>query len=386
MTTLNTASSRTHRRLRQLALPLALAAISSSACADDDSAKMYTVSGFGTLGLTHSSIDKADYVSGPFQPRGTGNTAGWTPKVDSLLALQVDARLDEHWSAVVQVISSYGTKNNYEPHVEWANVKYAFSPDLSVRVGRIALPAFMVSDTRLVGYANTRVRAPLETYSLYALTNNDGFDASWSQSFGGFKNTVQAWYGRTSVDSVNPDGSVTAAISSHNMRGFSDTVEKGALTVRFGAHFSNLKFFLPANKLNYDLQTETYNLGAIYDPGNWFVQGEFTYMTRQSILPVPGASSAEKAINLLAGYRIEKFTPYAMFSRVGSPSPAIKTSRQQRTSALGVRWDVYKNIDVKAQLDHIQMGPKGTAFFTNVKPGLAGSSGNVASVVVDFIY
>lgn len=178
MNTSNTASSRTVRRLSKLALPLALASICNVALADEDSQKMYTVSGFGTLGLTHSSIDKADYVNGPFQPSGTGNTAGWTPKVDSLLAMQVDARINEHWSAVVQVISSYGTKRNYEPRVEWANVKYTFSPDLSIRVGRIALPAFMVSDTRLVGYANTWVRAPLETYSLYALTNNDGVDAS----------------------------------------------------------------------------------------------------------------------------------------------------------------------------------------------------------------
>jgi hypothetical protein len=383
---LNTPSSRTLRRFGKLVLPLALASVYGTAMADEDSQKMYTVSGFGTLGLTHSSIDKADYVNGPFQPTGTGNTGGWTPKTDSLAAMQVDARINEHWSAVVQVISSYGTKRNYEPRIEWANVKYAFNPDLSVRFGRIALPAFMVSDTRLVGYANTWVRAPLETYSLYALTNNDGFDASWSTSFGGFKNTLQAWYGKTSVDSVNPDGSVTANIWSHNMRGFSDTVERGALTIRFGAHFSNLKFFLPANKLNYNLQTETYNLGAVYDPGNWFVQGEFTYMTRQSILPVPGLSSAEKAVNVLAGYRYNKFTPYAMFSRVGSPSPAVKTSRQQRTSAFGLRWDVYKNIDVKFQFDHVQMGEKGTAFFTQVKPGLAGSSGNVASVVVDFIY
>lgn len=382
---LQTASTIKLRRLGKLALPLALAALSGTASASDTD-KTFTVGGFGTLGMTRSTNQLGDYTNGPFQPKGTGASSEWTPGVDSLLAVQIDGKFTDKLTGVVQVISSLNTHNNYQPHIEWANLKYAFTPNLSVRIGRIALPVFMISDTRLVGYANTWVRAPLETYSMYALTNNDGVDASWSHSIAGYKNTVQAWYGRTKVDSVNANGSVTDDIWSHNMRGISDTIEKGALTVRVGAHFSDLQFYLPATKQDFDLSTRTYNLGAIYDPGTWFIQGEVTKSLRTSVLPRPTAKVKDTSVTALAGYRIDKFTPYVLFSRSGAPDPATKASREQRTKAIGVRYDAYKNIDVKFQLDRVQLGDKSTAFFTNVKPGLAGSSGNVASLVVDFIY
>lgn len=357
-------------------------ALAGHAMADDDT-KMFTVGGFGTLGMTHSSIDTADYVSGPFAPHGAGRSGEWSPDVDSKVALQVSAKFNQQWSAVVQVISSLNTDNNYVPHIEWANVKYAFSPDLSVRLGRIALPVFMASDTRLVGYANPWVRAPLETYSMYALTNSDGIDGSWSQSIRGARNTVQAWYGSTKVDSVGPSGAITDDISSTNMRGISDTVEYGALTVRVGMHFSNLKFQLPNNGRKFNLTTKTTNIGAMYDPGDWFVQGELTRMTRTSLgaaLPV-----WDQAISVVAGYRINSFTPYVMHSRISGRNGSTST-RAQETNAAGLRWDVYKNIAVKAQLDHVSVPLTSNGFFTNVLPGLKGSSGKVASLVVDFMY
>lgn len=385
MNTFETAPSRTLRRLSTLIFPLALASLSGAAVADDESPKIFSVSGFGTLGMTHSNENNGDYVNGTTQPTGTGYSKGWTPSVDSLLAAQVDARLNDNWSAVVQVISALNADGNYKPHLEWANIKYAFSPDLSVRVGRIALPTFLVSDTRLVGYANTWVRAPVETYSLYSITKSDGVDGSWSHSIGGFKHTVQAWYGRTKLDSVNNNGLITRDITLDNLRGIANTLEKGALTVRLGAQFSNLKFFSPAVKRDYNLSNKTYNLGAIYDPGTWFVQGEYSYTARALVAPIATATGSERAINALAGYRLDKFTPYVLFSRVGTPS-AVWASREQRTSAVGVRWDVYKNIDVKLQYENIQLGSKSNGFFANVKPGLAGSNNKLATLAVDFIY
>lgn len=381
------ASLRRLRHLRLLALPLALATLPGAALADD-AGKIFTVGGFGTLGVTHSTIENGDLVVNPFQPNGPGTKKSWSVDTDSLLAVQVDAKLNDQWSAVVQVVSSQTSDNNYTPHFEWANIKYTFSPDLSLRVGRIALPSFLVSETRLVGYANTWVRAPAETYSLYGLTNSDGVDGRWSQTFGGFKNTVQAWFGRAKgFDTSNPNGSQNKDIWMRKMRGISDTVEKGALTVRASAHISNLGFAITGLPGGLELGYKTFSLGAIYDPGTWFVQGETAYIKRAIVKPLFGlAPSSETAMNALAGYRLDQFTPYLAYSRVGSSSGLAFATRQQRTAAAGVRWDLYKNVDVKLQFEHLQLGAKSTGFFTNVKPGLAGSSGNIASVAVDFIY
>lgn len=388
MTTFNAPLPRTTRRLRQLVLPLALAALPGLALAQDND-KIFTVGGFGTLGVNTSSFDNGDFVVNPFQPTGAGTKKQWSATTDTLAAMQVDAKLDEHWSGVVQVVSSMTAENSFEPHIEWANIKYAFSPDLSVRLGRIALPSFLVSDTRLVGYANTWARAPQETYSLYGLTNSDGIDGKWSQSFGGFRNTVQAWFGRAKgIKASSTDGSSTPEFSMRKMRGISDTIEKGALTVRASAHISQLVFDLPAS-YGTDLLIgyKNYSLGAIYDPGTWFVQGEVALLKRWITAPLFGLPpTSERALNAIGGYRYQAFTPYVSYSRVGKATPALGASRAQRTSALGVRWDFYKNMDLKLQLEHVVLGPQSTGFFVNVKPGLAGSSGNIATLAVDFIY
>lgn len=387
MKTLKAARHSTTRRLRQMALLLALAALPGAALADDSS-KIFSVSGFGTVGVNTSSFDNGDYAINPFQPTGAGTKKQWSATTDTLAAMQVDAKIDDHWSGVVQVVSSMTAENSFEPHIEWANIKYSFTPDLSVRFGRIALPSFLVSDTRLVGYGNTWARAPQETYSLYGLTNSDGIDGKWSASYAGYRNTVQAWFGRANGIKV-PDGAGgVTEFKMRKMRGISDTVEKGALTIRASAHISQLVFDLPAS-YGTDLLVgyKNYSLGAIYDPGTWFVQGEAAVLKRWISAPAFGLpTTSERALNFMGGYRYEAFTPYVLYSRVGKATPALGASRAQRTTAAGLRWDFYKNMDLKFQVEHVVLGEGSTGFFVNVKPGMAGSSGNVATLAIDFIY
>jgi hypothetical protein len=67
-------------------------------------------------------------------------TRRWSTDVDSRLGAQLDATLARHWSAVLQVVGEQGLDNSYRPRVEWANIKYQATPELALRVGRIALP------------------------------------------------------------------------------------------------------------------------------------------------------------------------------------------------------------------------------------------------------
>ena len=121
-----------------------MASYASLASADDpvSTPPKFVFSGFGTLGVVHSSEDQADFTSTFFKPNGAGYSHAWSGAVDSLLAVQVVAKPTAKLSAVVQVISEQRYDGTYWPHVEWANVKYQFTPDFSVRVGRTVLPAF----------------------------------------------------------------------------------------------------------------------------------------------------------------------------------------------------------------------------------------------------
>ena len=132
-----------------------------SASAGDLETSIFSFSGFGTVGLVHSSEGQADFTNSPStKPNGAGYSRNWSGDVDSRLGLQATADLTPKLTAVLQVLAQQRYDNTYTPRVEWANVKYAITPDLSVRVGRIAMPTFLVGEYRNVSYAVPWVRPP----------------------------------------------------------------------------------------------------------------------------------------------------------------------------------------------------------------------------------
>jgi hypothetical protein len=391
--------------------------------ADDADAQMFSFSGFGTLGVVHSSENKADFTSSIFKPQGAGYSHRWSADVDSLIAGQVTANLTPRLSAVLQVISEQNSDNSYRPHVEWANIKYQFTPDFSVRVGRIVLPAFLLSDTRKVGYATAWVRPPVEVYQLLPVTSNDGVDASYRLHFGEFTNTVQGSIGNNDTKLTNNGGYSKARDS----WGISNTTEYGPLTV----HIAYLKTNLTVESINplfnafrqfgpegiaiadkYDPANKPFpflGLGASYDPGNWFVMGEWGHAKRNSVL---GDNTAWYASG---GYRFEKFTPYLIYadakvdSNTSDPGLTVSalppflagpatglnaalnailgSATVQNTISIGGRWDFMKNAAFKLQFDHTRIGAGSPGVLSNTQPGFQpGGKVNVFSATVDFVF
>jgi hypothetical protein len=146
----------------------------------------------------------ADFTSSIFKPNGAGYSHNWSADVDSLIGAQLTANFAAQLSAVVQVVSERRYDNTYIPELEWANIRCQITPDFSVRVGRIVLPTFLVSDARDVGYTYPWVRPPAELYGLVPVTNSDGVDVSYRVQFGGFVSTLQAAYGNKTAKF--PDG------------------------------------------------------------------------------------------------------------------------------------------------------------------------------------
>jgi hypothetical protein len=133
------------QRPGHLLLPSLLGlALSSTAHAGDEPGRSpdWRISGFGTLGIVHASEREADYTSSFMKASGAGGSRRWSTDVDTRLGVQLDATLARQWSAVLQVVSEQGLDDIYRPRIEWANVKYQVTPELAVRVGRIALPVF----------------------------------------------------------------------------------------------------------------------------------------------------------------------------------------------------------------------------------------------------
>src|SRR6185437_4102671 len=206
---------------------------SAAEAADFSLSDMFQLHGYGTLGVAHSNQDQADVIGAPNQNPGAGYSSAWTPNLDTKLGLQLDTKFTDRLTAVVQVISqnrydnSYTGKpiHRYVPSVQWANLKWQITDDISFRAGRMVLPLMMFSEFRDVGYANTLVRPPIEMYGIVPFSTNDGADLTWHHTFGPVTNSLVLFDGGASL------GNTGIRIESHE-KGIAETGEVGSWTVR----------------------------------------------------------------------------------------------------------------------------------------------------------
>lgn len=382
----------------------------------------WSLRGFGSAGVAYSSFADADYTSSVLKAKGVGYSKHLSAEVDSRLGAQLSVKAGTQWSAVLQVVSEQRTDNTYRPMVEWANVKYQATPDLSLRFGRIALPIFLAADYRKVGYVYPWVRPPVEVYGAIPISNSDGVDATYRWNRNGLKNVTQAFFGRTKME-LN----TRTRLEARRLAGFSNTTEYGAASVRLSMgtteltldvvreFFDAMRQFGPQGAAlanHYDVdhkRASVVSIGASYDPGHWFAMGEMGRMRSRSFLGDTASAYAS------TGYRFGDFTPYFSYARVGANSattepgldlagmpPAaaaagagingylsalLTTIPQQRTVSVGTRWDCAADVAFKIQFDRVTPldGSRGTLI--NVQPGFrSGRSLNVASAVLDFVF
>jgi len=423
--------------MRRWLLFIALLA-AGPAAADTGSGDMpgLKLRGFGTLGAVHSDARGADFVSGFFEPNGAGHTRPWALGVDTKIAVQADATVSERLSAVLQVVSLHRYDNSYSPKIEWAFVKYQPTPELDIRIGRTVAKPFMISDARLVGYANVWVRPPQEVYGLVPITNKDGIDATYRLSLGGFVNSVHASFGGTRLN-LPGNGRVTA----QNFMHLSDTVEYGPFTGRvayssgkvdlrtpsldavvdgyttlgrnlsaFGFRAAAAQAQALADRYQFrDAPIEVLALGASYDRGPWLWLAEAARFNGHSVL------ADSTAWYVSGAYRVGSLTPYATVARLqaerrsetgvplaglpaalATPATTLNTGLNaliagtrfaQRSMGVGLRWDFASDLALKVQYDRLRLESDSSGRLGNVQPDMQrGGTVHVFSIALDFVF
>lgn len=382
----------------------------------------WKLSGFGTVAAAHSTEDQGDYTVNPNSPGQAGHSKAWAFDVDSRAGAQLDAQFDKRWSAVVQATQEKSIGGSYRTYLTWANVKFQATPDLSLRVGRIALPLFVAADYRKVGYALPWLRAPVELYSLMPISNSDGVDASYRWHTGAVKHETTVSLGRATAQ-LNKDIKGKA----RNIVGITESASIGALTLRFTAAqsllvvpgaealFDGLREFGAQGQAlakRYDVgkrHVRVFSAGFNYDTGDLFVIGESGRVNTGSLL------GDQTASYLSAGYRFGNLAPYATYARLVANMPTriaglalddvppeaagaagvlnqalnfqLSQIGVQDTASIGVRWDVAPNIALKAQVDRVT--PRGGSIGTliNVQPGFrSGHAFGVVSLGMDVVF
>jgi len=403
-----------------LTLPLTVA----SAFAQDSSA--VRISGFGTAALTWSDTDEAEFAR-PNQASGVKKDP--RTGVDSNLGLQADYTINSWLSVTGQGLVRKDAEDDYGAELSWAFAKIKLSDDLSVRVGRMAMPAFMISDYRNVGYANTFLRPPSEVYSQMPLNGIDGADITWQQQYGDTTFTALAAYGRSTVKM-----SSGVKAESRDQYALNLTAEHGPFILRVGR--SGTKFTVDNADLSalaaaFYTSADAFNIPQLRDMGNKMAtqSTEYTFssaglsmdwknivvQTEYAKRKMPDSFlGSSKSWYVMGGYRIGKFLPYYSHAKLtstgvtntipsscaaGAPAACTPTvaalgglmeavrlginGTGQTTDSIGLRWDFTTSAALKFQVDRIK--PETTGLFVKTQPGFKGPV-TVGAVALDFVF
>jgi hypothetical protein len=393
-----------HQKKQWIALAISLALAQTAWAQDGDD--RFKFSGFGTVGVAHSSEDKAD-VTPDFQTdRGVGASSGTSAKLDSRIGVQFNAQFTDNFSGVVQAVSEYAVTESYKPEISLAHVKYRFSSKFSARLGRITAPLYMLSEYQRVGYAMPWVRPPQEVYNY--LLPMDGIEGVYNINAGDAVIGIQGFYGRIDSEKADVDA----------MRGIAVTVDKGSSSFRI-SHIRGQVHYVTDN---INTLFDTYRnlpipalaemaarldprevdgsfsgIGYSYDPGNWFLRTEAIQADYS-----PSISGRTTSGYASVGFRHGSLTPSLTVAHVDSggrePPGALDPFGLLNGAVLGnnssrhsigaaLRWDVHDSIALKLQASHIKNHAGSFGGLGNQQPGfLPGRGYNLLSASVDFVF
>jgi hypothetical protein len=405
-----------NKQLLVAAVLAAMATLQAHAGALDDG--NLSISGFGTLGAAKSNSDTAQFVRYN-QSEGVGDS----PRIglDSNLGLQATYKMNDWLSGTVQVLTRKGPEGNFATDLTWGFLKAKINDEVSVRVGRVVVPTFLISDYQNVGYANTMMRPPIELYAQNPIENSDGIDINYQRAFGDLNLTAQAFVGVSRGKLYIASNTTTVAEYRAPDAGISITGEYGPFIVRaaharadleindltalnaLGTTLNAIGFGQLASDLNFKdgKKIAFTSVGMTMDWNNILLQSE--YAQRRAKEPVYLADT--NSWYAMAGYRVGKFVPYYAHASVkgaGSSvtvpaalaaAPAalrgainsLMSSQEQTTDLVGVRWDFAKSMALKVQVDRVKPKAK-SGYLVHAPAAGTNKDINVVAVGLDFVF
>lgn len=374
---------------KNLFVPLtavALAVASSHALAAPD----VRVSGFGTLGYVTTDTDDAEFRSSLRQEKGATESDGdWG--VDSRLGLQANATFNDTLSAVTQgYISRRDGDSSLD--LEWLFLQADVIDGTSLRAGRMLVPTFLLSDFRHVGYAQHWLRSPVEVYGNFLNTSFDGLQSVSRFSLGDYNATVQLSGGEATGNKKyfsTPLGVVETDEDSDSIYSANFSLQRGDWTGRVGyTHMREVEILSGGHPV-FSGNDDFFSAGVQYDNGSLLAMAEHIWRRWDASGAEDGALDSE-AFYLTTGYRFGSVMPYVTYSEFspqgdGYLASHMGTNDTRKTTAIGARWDVARNLAIKAQVEEVS-GGIGDQFLANLEHQQREPNTQVYSIALDFIF
>ena len=167
-----------------------------------------SISGFATFGYTQAIDEDA-------KPNGSGGEyvglEGVTEKGEyrdlNKFGLRLNA--DLHNDLLFGAQMTVNGEDDYDPQFDWLYVQYNFTPNVSLKLGRVTAPLFMYSDFLDATYAYQWLEAPNAVYATgTTVKTNEGFMLDWKANMGnGWTSLVTVFGGQIDefVTTLNTD-------------------------------------------------------------------------------------------------------------------------------------------------------------------------------------
>ena len=385
----------------------------------------FSFRGFGTLAAARSSTDEAEYIRDVSQPRGV--TRSPDLGLDSRLGVQVNLRLGGSWEAVAQGISRRRWDDTFRPELTWAFLKWEASEGITLRGGRLGFDVYLLADTRDVGYAHLWVRPPGEYFGGIPITSFDGADLVARRSMAGGLTSLKIFGGKA-VGRIPTFAGESFDLSASPLMGFHLDHHQDRWGFRLAA--SQLKFRREfgslVDQLLAGLRDPLVATASPEAPGlaeelaltdKWIryvslgVEGNLGGIQLQAGLS-DARSQTPTLPRSVAGYlhmghRLGAWTPYLLVAKVrtrtetrrtglpsGPPFEALSAGvaalldanrNRQQSVALGLRWDLARNLCLKGQVDLLRDEEGANLLWWRPAPTWNGHA-TVATLALDFVF
>lgn len=259
--------------LKQIAIGSALALGSAAAVAADNGITT-TISGYGTVAGTLTDDADGGYVTSVQQHVGATNRLDIG--LQSRLGLQGVVKFDPEFSFTAQALATRRAEKDYDIGMDWLYGQYTPVSGLDLRLGRMAMPTFLYSDTRNVGYAATWLAAPPEVYAPMPFSTLDGLQGLWRLNVGPATVSTQLSFGNTSSLAWTAIGVLD--VKGKDLVSLSVTTEVGDWTVRAAMSQFNTPLSIPVAPgvaIDHNVTDKFMTVGGQYDNGTAIVMTEW---------------------------------------------------------------------------------------------------------------
>lgn len=372
------------------------------------------ISGFGNLSAIHSGTENLGFT---YDLTKEGVFDEWSWKKGSAIGLQLNAGLSEEFDLVVQGVLQDRLDNDLNNSITWAFLRYKLSsPRVSIRLGRIAPPIYMLSEYRNVGFAYLWTKPITDFYANIPVTSLNGGDITYTTPFGEGVIEVKLFGGQSeisinTIDSFNnvklspligtklsydsndwvlSASASTAKVDNGNPADLliASTSADPSIFLVWPSLESTLKDFEFENTRFY-----YYSMGAAYESSDWHLQSELSYTDADwPFFPdlISGYASVGKTVDALTFYGFaSKAKSVGTFYALQAPDPQFLLNPQingvyqliqqnldarvidQETFGIGMRYYIGPQISLKGQIERTWLNDDRFGAWSINKQGLS---------------